>query len=151
MSLYNLEAARNEKQLAQMEDLEARGVCFVCPEHFEKEHGYPIVREWEYWQLSHNDYPYAETDLHLLFFPRQHVRSMAELPKKAQMEYGVVIAEIETSFELGHYAVGMRCGDFCYNGSSVEHLHSHIVVAKRNPLKKVRFKMSRAPAPVAKE
>jgi diadenosine tetraphosphate (Ap4A) HIT family hydrolase len=143
--LYNLEAARTQQQYDQMVDLEARGVCFFCPEHFDAEHKYPIAKRWQSWLLSRNDYPYAETEVHYLLFPRQHVASLGELSIEAQREYGLVLADIESEYSLTHYAVGMRAGDFRYNGSSVEHLHAHIIVAKKEPTQKVRFAMSRSP------
>ena len=143
--LYNLETARIQAQYDQMVDLERRGVCFFCPEHFDQEHKNPIIFRSDYWAVSRNDYPYEETDQHFLLFPLEHVASFAALSVPAQADFGHIIARVEAGFQLGHFGLGMRSGDFRFNGSSVEHLHAHIIVAKREPTEKVRFAMSRSP------
>lgn len=143
--LYNLEAGRDDAQIRQMEDLERRGVCVFCSKHFAAEHREPVYRDGDFWYLTGNDYPYESTTLHLLLVAKAHVASLSELPSEALAEFGQFLALVERDWKLTHCGIGMRSGDFRYNGSTIEHLHAHIIVVDPNPATKVRFAMSRAP------
>lgn len=144
---YNIGGGRTPDQIAKMEKLQAVGICAFCPEHFAKYHDNPIDFETDHWIVAPNDYPYEHTSLHLLVIAREHVRSLGELTAQARQELAEVVARVERDRRLGSYAYAMRNGDPRYNGSSVEHLHGHIIVGERDPDKfgKVRFKVSSLP------
>ena len=144
---YNFELARHKEQLQQMQDLAARGVCAFCREHIETEQREPIELETAHWIVKKNDYPYEGTSLHLMLVPKEHVKTFSELSSKAQSDFATTISKVEKKWHLTSYAVGMRSGDMRFNGSSVEHLHAHIIVGDTsNPKHEpVRFKMSSRP------
>lgn len=144
---YNFEVARHRAQLEQMKDLSRRGVCAFCYEHIGIEQREPIEIETEHWVVKKNDYPYAGSSLHLMMIPKAHVRTFGDLNQAARADFAEAIAQTEKHYKLTSYALGMRSGDFRYNGGSVEHLHAHIVVGETdNPdHQPVRFKMSSRP------
>jgi diadenosine tetraphosphate (Ap4A) HIT family hydrolase len=144
---YNLDVARHEEQVKQMTDLMERGVCAFCRENIENEQKEPIEVETEHWVVKKNDYPYENTRLHLLLISKQHVSSVAQLPAEARHDFTDVISQLEQDRKLTSYTVGMRSGDMRFTGSSVEHLHAHLVVGDTdNPNHEpVRFKMSSRP------
>ena len=126
--LYFIDASRHLDQTYQMEDLEKRQACVFCEKDFKQEHREPIEIETKHWMVTKNDYPYTHTKLHLLYVPKKHANTLAELDPAALTELPVVLARIEKQFKLKSYAQFMRVGDFRYNGATVHHLHGHIVV-----------------------
>jgi ATP adenylyltransferase len=144
---YNFETARYKEQLQQMKDLSKRGICAFCYENIRTEQREPIELETQNWVIKKNDYPYEGTKLHLMLIPKEHVKTFADLSQAAQKDFSKTITEVEKHFKLTSYALGMRSGDFRYNGGSVEHIHAHIVVGDtEDPLHEpVRFKMTSRP------
>lgn len=148
MSTYNFETARTPEQIAKMKQLDGANICAFCPEHFEQYHDNPIEFQTNHWIVSKNDYPYEHTTTHLLLFAKAHVSNLQQLSASARQEFMDVLARIEQEFGLFSFGVGMRVGDFRYNGGSVDHLHAHVIVGDfSDPAnhQKVRFKMSSVP------
>ncbi len=144
-ALYNLPAARTEEQRRHMEDLEARGVCVFCPEHFEEHHAAPVERSFEWWYVTLNDFPYAGTVAHYLIVPHRHVASFDELPDEAGAELWAIKRWLKDKLAPLATATVERSGDMRCNGGSVAHLHTHFVALPERPEATVRFRVS-APA-----
>jgi ATP adenylyltransferase len=145
-SLYNFDAARSDAQRREMEDLDEAGVCLFCPEHIDKAVN-KLEFETEYWMVKKNDYPYENTNLHLLLIPKAHVATVSKLPKSAQQEFMPLVFRCESLYQLGSYAIALRSGDMRYNASSIQHLHAHLVTGDvDNPdHQPVRVKLSSRP------
>jgi diadenosine tetraphosphate (Ap4A) HIT family hydrolase len=141
-ALYHLDAARTEEQRAYMVDLEARGICVFCPEHFADHHREPVEHAGDHWYLTRNDYPYAGTTAHYLIVPHRHVASFDELPDEAGAELWAMKRWLKD--KLGPVAVATveRSGDMRFNGGSVAHLHTHFVALDPKPLATVKFRVS---------
>ena len=144
---YNLEAARSEAQLKNMQELTEAGRCFMCYENLIKYENNRIEFETAHWIITPNAYPYEHTSLHVLIIARRHVKNMSDLTHEERADLAEAIVKAEKHWKLDSYAFGLRSGDFRYNGASVEHLHGHIVVGTRDPqtFEKVKFKMSSLP------
>ncbi len=144
---YNLQAGRTPEQLEQMKRLQESGICAFCPEYLATEHREPIEIRTNYWVVTKNDYPYKRTKLHLLLIPLKHVKTLSELNSEALHDLTDTIVMIEKKWGLKSYAVISRSGDMRYNGGSVEHLHTHIVVGDVDDPdpEPVRFKVSSRP------
>ncbi len=127
MSLYYFAAARSEEQLADMKQLDARGICIFCPEHI-TEDASPLQYESDYWMIKNNSFPYKNTKLHLLLIPKQHVTTLTALSEEAQADYFSTIAWVEKEYKLDTYAIVTRSGDMRGNGGSIEHIHTHLIV-----------------------
>jgi ATP adenylyltransferase len=145
---YNNQAARSQAQLGKMKELESKGLCIFCMDVVTKESKNPIEFETSHWYVKKNDYPYENTELHLIVAPKDHIKTITELSEEAKAEFLNVISEIEKRYKTDSFAIGIRSGDMRFNGGSIEHLHAHFIVAKPNPDKdkQVRFKMSSYPA-----
>lgn len=149
MSDYNHETARVEAQRKKMLRLEKDNICAFCPEHFAEFHDNPIEFQTDNWVVTKNDYPYEHSSLHLLMIPTEHVSTVSELSVGAKQEYLEIISRVETTFNLASYGVAMRSGDFRYNGGSVKHLHTHLLVGDFSDPKnhhKLKFKFSSVPS-----
>lgn len=131
-----------------MQRLHDEGICAFCPEHFTEFHDNPIEFETPHWIVAKNDYPYEHTTTHLLLVAKEHVSTLKALSREARADFMEVLARVEDDFGLFSFGVGMRVGDFRYNGGSVDHLHAHVIVGDfGDPTahQKVRFKMSSVP------
>lgn len=144
MSLYHIPAARTDEQRANMEDLEARGICIFCPEYITEDVS-PITIETDHWMVKNNSFPYKNTKIHLLLIPKAHARTMPELSDAAQLDFFTALKHAETQYELDSYALVTRSGDMKKNAGSIEHIHTHIIVGDtENPdHEPVRVKVSR--------
>lgn len=141
-ALYHLEAARTGEQRRYMEQLEARGVCVFCPEHFEAHHAAPVEHAGEHWYVTRNDYPYAGTLAHYLIVPHRHVASFDELPDAAGAELWAMKRWLKDRLAPAATATVERSGDMRLNGGSVAHLHTHFVALGPEPEATVRFRVS---------
>lgn len=142
MSFYHFENSRGEAQTAEMRRLDAAGVCLFCPGHLEE--AQEVLHRSDHWAVTPNRFPYPDTALHLLLVPDEHVTGMARLSPPARLDYFTALEWVEAKFDLAFYGIGVRNGDSPLTGSTVKHLHVHVIVgeADRDP---VRFKMSRPP------
>ncbi len=126
---YNLGQSRYSEQKVRMQSLIDRGVCFLCIDNVENETGSPILLDFDHWYVKDNDFPYRGTDRSLLTVSKYHVASFDKLDEIAQKEYGIVIAETLKLLNFPDaYSIAMRNGDMNYTGSTVSHLHGHILV-----------------------
>ena len=144
MGLYRLGNARTDEQLADMRRLEADGVCLFCPEILADQ---KIVHRAEHWTVTPNKFPYAGTRLHLLLVPDEHVADILDLSPEAQADFWSVLAWVREEYQLTYYGLGSRNGDFEYTGSTISHVHVHVLVGDvENPEHKpVRMKFSSRP------
>jgi diadenosine tetraphosphate (Ap4A) HIT family hydrolase len=147
-ALYHLPAARTEEQRRYMEDLEARGICVFCPEHFADYHREPVERSGEHWYVTRNDYPYEGTSAHYLIVPHRHVASFDQLPDAAGAELWAMKRWLKEKLGPVATATVERSGEMRFNAGSVAHLHTHFVALDREPAATVKFRVSaRAAAP----
>ncbi len=133
--LLNFENTRDEVQVANMKKIEAEGFCPFCPEHMEKYHTQPILRRGTYWYVTPNMYPYKHSVHHLLFITNRHISNSLDLTALEWAELQEHIAWVMKEQNLSHGTLLMRSGDMTKTGSSVLHLHAHLVVGSGNPEK----------------
>jgi ATP adenylyltransferase len=140
--LYNLDAARSERQREYMAALAAAGTCVLCPQNVAREQREPIEHSGEHWYVKRNDYPYAGTCAHYLIVAQRHVTSFDELPDEAGAELWAIKRELKRRLRPLATATVERSGDMLYNGGSIAHLHVHLVVLDATPSETVRFRVS---------
>jgi ATP adenylyltransferase len=146
LSLYCLENFRTAEQLAEMQRLEAAGVCLFCPAELERHAGAAAFLRTEHWTVMPNDFPYAGTSLHLMLIPRQHAGDLLDLGPEAQADFFAALGAARAHYGFGHYGLGVRNGDCRYTGATIAHLHAHVVVAPPEPDAVVRMRFSAQPA-----
>ena len=121
----------NEEQHRVMEQIAKDGVCPFCLTHLAKYHREPILWENRDWLVTNNDYPYDGTGLHLLIICKHHIEKIVDLDATAWTTFGQTTKWIIRRFRLKGGSLLMRFGEMRYNGSSVQHLHAHIIVGKK--------------------
>lgn len=140
----NVDNARSDDQRAIMEEIATNDECPFCPESLEKYHKQEILRKGGHWLLTHNQWPYEHTDLHLLAIANYHAVDLSELRQGAFDELQEHFTWATKKFRVAAGGIAMRFGDVTQTGATVSHIHSHLIVPSRNrsPEEKVRFKIS---------
>lgn len=124
----NHSEARTEEQKALMQKIERDGVCPFCKEYFPAYHPKPILKETDYWFVTTNMSPYEGTRHHfLLVYKPEHITSPDQISGEAQRELFTHISSLNKEYKITGGAFFMRYGDTSYTGSSVEHLHAHVI------------------------
>ena len=125
----NHKEARTEEQRKLMEQIEHDGVCPFCAEHFTKYHPKPILFETKHWFVTTNMSPYEGTRYHFLFvYKPSHISHLRELSADAYVDLLSSMQRLTEEHGISGGSFFMRFGDTRYTGSSVEHLHAHLIV-----------------------
>lgn len=143
-SFVNLSNARNDHQRGVMEEITNNNECPFCPNALHKYHKEPILRSGQHWSLTHNQWPYEHTRVHLLAIATYHAESLKDLKPGAFDELQDHFVWAEDAFKIAAGGLAMRFGDTAKNGASVRHLHAHLIVPEEttDTRQKVRFKIS---------
>ncbi len=148
MSLYCMSNYRTAEQLAEMERLEAAGICLFCPAGLRVHTRQRAGWETRHWMVLHNEFPYPGTAIHLLVVPHKHVTDMLDLDDESLGEFWDVLKTIRDRFGLGHYGLGVRNGNCGFTGATIAHVHAHVLVGDPalEPEVPVRMRFSSRPA-----
>lgn len=142
-SFVNLNNARFEEQRQVMQNIEDSKECPFCPEYLDKYHREEIIRKGAHWLLTRNQWPYENTDLHLLAIATYHAEKLSDLRKGSFDELQDHMVWAENEFQIVAGGIAMRFGDTSHNGASVKHLHAHLIVPSINKPanEKVKFRI----------
>lgn len=125
----NFQNARTPEQIELMQKIAQDGVCPFCAEHFKKYHPKPILKETDYWFFTENMSPYKGTKYHFIFvYKPAHIRSASEMAPEALADLFALINGAIAEYKIPGGSFFMRFGDTKYTGSSVEHLHAHLIM-----------------------
>jgi diadenosine tetraphosphate (Ap4A) HIT family hydrolase len=144
-----MENHRTADQLAEMERLEAAGICLFCPDGLRDHARQQILWETEHWTVTPNEFPYPGTSLHLLIVPHAHAADVLDLDAAVQQDFFIALGRVRERYGLRHYGLGMRNGDCRFTGATITHVHAHVLVGDRGaePEVPVRMRFSSRPGP----
>jgi ATP adenylyltransferase len=148
VNLYCMENHRTPEQLAEMERLEAAGICLFCPDELRVHAHQEVLWETEHWTVTPNKFPYAGTRLHLLLVPHAHAGDLLDLDAEVQQDFWTALRSIRDRYDLRHYGLGSRNGDCRFTGATITHVHAHVLVGDptAEPEVPVRMRLSSRPA-----
>lgn len=125
----NMDNARTREQKELMEKIARDGVCPFCAEHFVKYHPKPIIKETPYWYFTENMSPYEGTKYHfILVYKTKHTNDLGDVESEAVQDLWTLVKWAVQKYNIVGGAFAMRFGDTHFNGSSVTHLHAHIIM-----------------------
>ena len=131
--LLNLDHVRTPEQHVLMKKIESDGVCPFCKKHFKKYHPKPILKETDHWYFTENMSPYAGTKHHfILVYKKKHITKIEEISPKAMTDLLTVIKWAVKKYKFPGGAFFIRFGDTKYTGSSVSHLHAHLLMGNQD-------------------
>jgi ATP adenylyltransferase len=138
---------RTAEQLAEMQQLEARGLCLFCPDGLREHARQRVLGRTEHWSITPNEFPYAGTALHLLVVPRQHAGDLLDLDPEVQADFWTALGWVREHYGLRYYGLGVRNGDCRYSGATIRHVHAHVLVGDPDaePEVSVRMRFSSRP------
>ena len=142
--LLNLKNTRTPEQQALMQKIIKDGVCPFCAKNFKKYHPKPILKETDYWFFTENMSPYTGTKHHfILVYKKKHITKFEEISPKAMTDLLTVLKWAVKKYKFLGGAFFMRFGDTKYTGSSVAHLHAHLLMGDQDDPKheSVRVKL----------
>jgi diadenosine tetraphosphate (Ap4A) HIT family hydrolase len=125
--LVILDSARTPEQLEIMRRIEEEGNCPFCCEHLQKYHSKPILIETKFWLLTDSKYPYSHTRHHLLAIIKRHVTNVDNMYSEEGADLFVMLRQARGLLSIEGGAIGLRFGSPKLSGSSVGHLHAHII------------------------
>lgn len=148
MKLYYPKNYRTQEQLAQMNELEAAGICLFCPEHLPNYR--PVLHRTAHWSLVANQYPYRGARLHFLLLPDEHVTDIVDLTAAAQADFFVALRWARDEHDMQFYGLAARNGDCAFTGGTIRHVHLHMLQGSPDEAEfvPVRVKLSSHPSEI---
>jgi len=93
-----------------------------------------MLKETDFWFFTENMEPYKGTKHHfILVYKTEHITTPHDLPAEAQLDFFSLINWAVKEYDFPGGAFFMRFGDTRYTGSSVSHLHAHLLMAMLIP------------------
>lgn len=96
-------------------------------ENINKYHKQPILFETNGWILTRSQWPYKNTSEHILIITKRYVEKPQDLTDQEFLEIRKCIVWAEENLGISGGGFAMRFGDSILSGSTVKHLHAHII------------------------
>jgi ATP adenylyltransferase len=123
----NIAHGRKGAYTELLKKIEEDGVCPFCVPYLKKYHTEPILKTTKYWTLTYNQNPYDGSKIHLLLIAKRHIIKLSDINKDESIDLINLIKWSEKKYKIPGGTFLMRFGDTDYTGSSVCHLHAHII------------------------
>lgn len=139
----DLKNARTDDQKEVMKQIIDDDVCPFCIENLSNYHKNPILHEGEYWLFTKNQWPYDGVKHQYLAIAKKHVEKLEELPPEAGAELFKYFSQLTKENEMKGGGVAMRFGppnEHGSYGSTVAHLHAHLIEPDLENMEKDKFK-----------
>ena len=139
-----LSNARLPEQREVMEGILDDNVCPFCIESLARYHKKPILEEGAFWLVTENQWPYPDTEFHLLMIAREHVQTLSDFGENvgpAFAELGALATKYLDIYGTDTAGFGMRIGDPSKTGGTVDHLHAHLMKIDANAPAGTKLKM----------
>lgn len=127
--VVNLSFTKSKEYKKVLGDIEKTGKCPFCKENF-KYHKKPILKEADSWLITENSWPYKNTEYHFIILPKKHKQDFSQLSFSDFKEVSKLANWAIKKYKIKGGAFTLRFGDAVYTGSTVSHLHFHLIVPK---------------------
>jgi diadenosine tetraphosphate (Ap4A) HIT family hydrolase len=132
------ENTRKEDQKNVYNKIEGEGHCPFCEENLLTYHKLPIIKTGKYWTLTNNQWPYDKIKNQLLAVYKTHIEHIQEMDPEAGKELIELFSEECKKRNIPGGGIAMRFGsnpELGTYGSSVLHLHAHLIEPDLGALK----------------
>ncbi|OHA26991.1 MAG: hypothetical protein A3C06_04460 [Candidatus Taylorbacteria bacterium RIFCSPHIGHO2_02_FULL_46_13] len=125
----NMDTVRLESQRKTMEEIKKQDHCPFCIENLAIYHKNPILKEGKFWLLTENQWPYANIKHQLLAIYKTHVEHIKDLDPEAGRELFEMFGQESAKRNMSGGGIAIRFGSSEYGnyGSSVYHIHAHLI------------------------
>lgn len=124
MTLLRHSNVRSDEQKKLMLEAQEKDICPFCPEGIIKIHKQLVEKETKNYIITKSAFPYKGTKNHLLIIPRNH---SAIITEEGWQEVFVLYSWAILKYQIDGGTLMMRFGSMAKNGSSIEHIHLHII------------------------
>ncbi|HDY72911.1 MAG TPA: HIT domain-containing protein [bacterium] len=107
------------------------GKCPFCKENF-KYHKKPILFRKKNWFITKSSWPYKNTQYHFLIISKKHKEDFTQLNTSDFSEVSQLAKWATGKYKIKGGALTLRFGKAIYTGSTVNHLHFHLIVPEIN-------------------
>ena len=115
-------------------EIEHTQKCPFCKENF-KYHKNPILKRESSWLITENSWPYENTEKHFILIGEKHKEKFSDLSIRDFTAIKKLINWAIKKYKIHGGGLAMRFGDTGYTGSTVCHLHFHLIVPKKSAQK----------------
>lgn len=123
----NFNAVRSEEQRSRMEKAKESLLCPFCEKGLIEIHQKEIFYENNSWLVTESAFPYDGTEHHYLIVSKRHVSSISDLSPTEWSDQGEAIKYLVSEKKIDGGSMFLRFGDMKKTGSSIEHLHVHVL------------------------
>lgn len=128
-NLVNPKFALRDGYCATIADIHAQKSCPFCPENF-LWHPWPILQRYNGWFITRNGWPYENAEHHFLIIGERHIISTLQMTPGDNEAVHALSHWAIKQFGLTGYGLLSRSGDTNHTGSTVQHLHFHLIQPK---------------------
>jgi len=107
------------------------GKCPFCPNNF-KYHKHPTLKKRGDWFITKISWPYKNHKCHFIIIKKSHVEDISELKAKDMENILFLSKWAVKEFKLKGGGLCMRFGDTNFTGSTVCHIHAHLITPIRD-------------------
>lgn len=125
--VVDIRHAKSEDYKEVLNNIEKIGKCPFCKENF-KYHKHPILNRKTGWFITKSTWPYKNTRYHFLIISEKHKESLNQLNLLDLRAVSYLIKWIIKKCKIRGGGLALRFGDTIYTGSTVCHLHFHLIV-----------------------
>lgn len=143
----NLNNVRSDEQKKRMETAISEKLCPFCGEGIKLIHKKPILKKTKNFLFTESAFPYDGTSHHFLILAKKHITNLQKVTSEMWIEIGMLVKYTEKKYKIEGGGIFLRFGDLQKNGSSIDHLHFHIIsgnsseVAREDKRESIKVKL----------
>jgi len=111
--------------------IQEKGKCPFCPDNFIY-HKNPVLKKAGDWLITLSSWPYKNSQYHFLIIGLKHKEKFGSLKLADFGSVMKLVNWVEKKYKIKGGGLILRFGDTAYTGSTVCHLHFHLIVPKLN-------------------
>ena len=129
--VVNSKYAKSKEYGKVLKIIEKTEKCPFCKENF-KYHKKPIFKKEKGWFITDNSWPYKNTQYHFLIISQKHKEKFSQLNSSDFRSVFKLTNWAIRRYKIKGGALNLRFGNPLYAGSTVYHLHFHLIVPRIN-------------------
>ena len=129
--VVNLKFAKSRDYRNVLKIIEKTAKCPFCKENF-KYHKKPIEKKEKGWFITKNSWPYKNTEHHFLIISEKHKENFEDLSSVDFKSISRLVNWAIKKYKIKGGGLTLRFGQTAFTGSTVPHLHFHLISPKIN-------------------
>ncbi len=125
--VVDLTFAKSEDYKNVLKEIKRTAKCPFCKENF-KYHRKPILKSEKGWFLTESSWPYKNTLYHFVIISQKHKENFSQLNSSDFKSVSKLVNWTVKRYRIKGGGLALRFGKTNYSGSTVCHLHFHLIV-----------------------